>query len=210
MTASEFRAKAREQLTGKRWNAALVVFLVGLIIAIVDAVANAIFPGTKTMIMEGFYVTQASWIASLIVFFATTFLQLGSTSYFLKIARGEEAEISELFSKGNLLLKVFVSALIAGIIVGFGFVLLIIPGIILLLGYVMMRYVYLDNPEIGIIEALKKSREMMKGHKWQYFCLCLSFIGWVLLIPLTFGILYFWLAPYMAVAQANFYDSIKE
>ena len=57
---------------------------------------------------------------------------------------------------------------------------------------------------------MKKSREMMKGHKWQYFCLCFSFIGWFLLTPFTLGILLFWLIPYIGVTTALFYDGIKD
>ena len=98
----------------------------------------------------------------------------------------------------------------AGLAIAFGLIWIIIPGIILALGYSMMSYIYIDNPEIGILDVLKKSREMMKGHKWQYFCLGFSFIGWIILGILTFGILLFWLLPYMSVTRAIFYDSIKE
>ena len=38
----------------------------------------------------------------------------------------------------------------------------------------------------------------------------LSFLGWMLLGILTFGILYLWLIPYMQVATANFYNALKE
>ena len=49
----------------------------------------------------------------------------------------------------------------------------------------------------------------MKGHKWEYFVLGLSFLGWMILGVFTLGILYFWLIPYMQVTCANFYESIK-
>ena len=50
---------------------------------------------------------------------------------------------------------------------------------------------------------------MMKGHKWDYFCLMLSFIGWFILSIFTLGILLLWLVPYMTVTIASFYDSIR-
>ena len=50
---------------------------------------------------------------------------------------------------------------------------------------------------------------MMNGHKAEYFWLMLSFIGWWLLCILTIGILTFWVVPYVNVAKAEFYESIK-
>lgn len=48
----------------------------------------------------------------------------------------------------------------------------------------------------------------MNGKKLDYFILNLSFIGWILLGALTFGILYFWIFPYIFTAQAEFYRDI--
>ena len=45
----------------------------------------------------------------------------------------------------------------------------------------------------------------MDGHKWELFCLELSFIGWVLLAGITFGVGGIFLAPYMKAAYAAFY-----
>ena len=50
----------------------------------------------------------------------------------------------------------------------------------------------------------------MKGHKWDFFILNLSFIGWSILALFTLGILCLWLVPYMNVTFANFYNSIKD
>lgn len=87
--------------------------------------------------------------------------------------------------------------------------LFIIPGIIKGIAYSQAMFILAENPEIGGREALKKSSEMMQGHKLDYFILSLSFIGWNILAVFTFGILYVWLAPYISATQANFYQSIK-
>ena len=42
------------------------------------------------------------------------------------------------------------------------------------------------------------------------FILQLSFIGWYLLIGVTFGIAAIYVGPYVSAATANFYNSIKE
>lgn len=49
----------------------------------------------------------------------------------------------------------------------------------------------------------------MDGHKWQLFCLHLSFIGWWLLCILTLGIGTLWLAPYIQNSTAAFYEDLK-
>ena len=88
--------------------------------------------------------------------------------------------------------------------------LLIIPGFIAVFKYSMVNYILVDEPEIGALEAISKSKEMMDGHKLDLFILRLSFLGWILLGLLTFGILYIWLVPYMNVTTVKFYDSIKK
>ena len=50
---------------------------------------------------------------------------------------------------------------------------------------------------------------MMKGHKFDYFWLCLSFLGWILVGILTLGIGYLWLIPYITTASAAFYQDVK-
>ena len=57
---------------------------------------------------------------------------------------------------------------------------------------------------------MKISMEITKGHKWDLFILSLSFIGWALLVPLTGGILYFWLMPYMNMTYVNAYHSLMK
>ena len=50
---------------------------------------------------------------------------------------------------------------------------------------------------------------MMKGHKFQLFCLYLSFLGWVLLSVITLGVALLWAMPYMQTAFAAFYQEVR-
>ncbi len=81
--------------------------------------------------------------------------------------------------------------------------------IILAYAYAMVPYLLRDYPDLTAREALRTSREMMKGHKWDLFVLQLSFIGWILLAILTAGIGFLWLLPYMQTAEAAFYEDLK-
>ena len=72
----------------------------------------------------------------------------------------------------------------------------------------MASLIKLDNQDMKAMDCIRKSKEMMKGHKWEYFKLMFSFIGWIILGIFTFGILYFWLMPYMMVTECNFYNEL--
>jgi uncharacterized membrane protein len=45
-----------------------------------------------------------------------------------------------------------------------------------------------DNPEISSLEAIRISKEMMKGNKAKLFCLDISFIGWAIVCALAVSI----------------------
>ena len=87
--------------------------------------------------------------------------------------------------------------------------LFVIPGLIKSYSYAMTFYIMADNPGIDGNEAITRSRQMMDGNKWRLFCLDFSFIGWIILCMLTFGILFFYVGPYMEAAHAAFYQSLK-
>lgn len=87
--------------------------------------------------------------------------------------------------------------------------LLIIPGIVKGFAYAMTPFILEDEPELSPLQAVKKSDAMMKGHKFDFFYLTLSFIGWIILSLFTLGIGLFWLMPYMQGAYAAFYEDVK-
>ena len=73
----------------------------------------------------------------------------------------------------------------------------------------MSSLIVIDT-DLGPVESIKKSWEMMKGYKWNYFVFILSFLGWILLTPFTLGLLFIWLIPYMTVAEIIYYERLKE
>ena len=74
--------------------------------------------------------------------------------------------------------------------------------------YRLAYYLLLDDPDMGSLEAISRSKQAMRGWKGSLFVLDLSFLGWILLTPFTLGILGLWLNPYMGAAEANFYDYV--
>lgn len=87
-----------------------------------------------------------------------------------------------------------------------------IPGIIKTYSYAMSTYIVDDlkrqGKNLSATEAITKSRRLMDGHKWDLFVLDLSFLGWIILASLTFGIGYLWLHPYMQTTRAEFYRNL--
>ena len=75
----------------------------------------------------------------------------------------------------------------------------------------MVGYILADEPEIGVMEALRKSKQMMQGHKWEAFVLSLSFLGWEILGVVTFGIAeIFYVRPYVEATFAELYLALKQ
>lgn len=88
--------------------------------------------------------------------------------------------------------------------------LLVIPGIIKSFAYSQVGFILAEDPTLDYNQALSKSSEMMQGNKWRYFSLMFSFIGWILLSLLTAGIGLIFLAPYINMTQAVFYEDLKQ
>lgn len=87
--------------------------------------------------------------------------------------------------------------------------LLIIPGIAASYSYAMAPYIPMEDPDCSGSESLKRSKELMQGHRAELFFLDLSFIGWELLAILTLGVGFLWLNPYVYAARAAFYRNLS-
>ncbi|WP_127848610.1 DUF975 family protein [Lacticaseibacillus hulanensis] len=94
-----------------------------------------------------------------------------------------------------------------------GYALLIIPGILLSYGLSQAYFVLYDAREHGdkrdLFAVLAESYRMMRGHKFDFFVLELSFIGWLMLVLITAGLAYFWVGPYMTFTEAAFYEQVR-
>ncbi|MGD9560531.1 MAG: DUF975 family protein [Oscillospiraceae bacterium] len=88
-----------------------------------------------------------------------------------------------------------------------------IPAIILVqvaqLRYAMAPYLMSQDPNIGVMQALRTSKAMMHGNKGRLFCLQISFIGWMLLAVWFCGIGMLWVSPYVCISEAAFYLEVS-
>lgn len=104
--------------------------------------------------------------------------------------------------------RILLATLLMELIIGLSSLLLIFPGIIATYRYSQTYFLLLDNPEMSAVEALKESARLMRGRKADLFILHLSFIGWILLVPITYGIIIIYLLPYFAATSAAYYYAL--
>jgi hypothetical protein len=107
-------------------------------------------------------------VFSLIGFVVQSFLQIGLIRIFLTVARGQAPEFGTLFSGGNVLLPFLGMMFLMLLGIGFSAILLLIPAIILALGWSLARF-YVVDQEMGPIEALKASWNATIGQKGALF-----------------------------------------
>ena len=85
-----------------------------------------------------------------------------------------------------------------------------IPGICASYSYRMAFYLLADNPDWSPAKALKESKKLMYGHRWRLACMDFSFIGWFLLVVVTWGLAGLFVMPYFAAANAAFYEDLLD
>ena len=188
MTRQELKALAKEQIKPNLG----VLILIYVIVAAISYLPNLI-AGIGTVV-------------SIVVVPALT---LATAIIYLNMVAGVKPEIAELFKHFDKFWAAFKVSFFTGLFTFLWSLLLVIPGIIKAFGYSMAMYILAENPDMPAREALKKSEAMMKGHKMELFVLYLSFLGWLLLCCVTFGIASVYVAPLMSATFANFYNNIK-
>lgn len=187
-----------------------------------DNISNNVSPNVKCMraaksgLSGGWLMAAVATLIYMIIVGAASYtflgvlLLYGPMTYgyisYLKAQNDNKVQNFELLFKGfNNFVETMVAGLLYTLIVCVGMVLLIVPGIIAALGLSMTFFIMVERPGITGVDALKMSWEMMKGHKWEFFCLNLRFIGWMLLAMLTGGIGMLWLEPYIYTAYLHYY-----
>jgi len=180
---------ARKSLAGK-WGLAIGTFVVYMVI--VSAANMVPFVGS---------------IASLII---SGPMLLGMAVFCLSLSRSQDPQLGKIFKGFENFGTALGAYLLMVLFIFLWTLLLIIPGIIAAISYAMIFYIIADDSSIGAMDAIKKSKEMMRGYKWKYFCLGWRFFGWALLCILTLGIGFLWLCPYMQISMAKFYDDIQQ
>ncbi len=108
-------------------------------------------------------------------------LQGGAQLFWLRLVRGQDAELNHAGRVIPLLVPLIFTNLLMWLAISGGYLLLIIPGIILTLGFQFVGLVVLDK-NLHYVDALKASWRITEGHKWDLLLLVillalLNFVG---------------------------------
>lgn len=204
--SSEYRAMSRDTLQNN-WNKSALATLIIYVISCVFGMSNS--PSLQDIVwLRG----VLSVLQVLVIIFLLMPLGYGFDNAMLSLVRKEGKEpTDEMFRYFQQDYSRSTPTLLLGGLatIGLGLVTLLIGSIILSYAYAMVPYLLRDNPDLNGTDALKRSREMMRGHKWDLFVLDLTFIGWSLLACLTLGIGFLWLRPYTSTTHAHFYEDLR-
>jgi uncharacterized membrane protein len=180
-----------------------IVMNIGADIAGMGAVGNLIgFCVLLFLIHMG--ISMLPYIGGLAGLILDGALQLGAVIFFLTFIRAGQAEIGMLFAGFKNFGTALAAYLLVTVFVFLWSLLLIIPGIIAALAYSQTFYLLADNPALGPLEAIRMSKEIMRGYKGKLFCLGLRYFCWALLCLFTFGIGFIFLVPYMFVDNQSY------
>jgi len=135
-------------------------------------------------------------------------LSYGASLLCLKAVRGESFNVNEIFFAYRRTLQIALANILVGIVVGLGFVLLIVPGIIFACKLSMVPYLVMDR-NMEAVEAVRTSWNITKGYSWTIFGMgFLSFFiilaGVILLIVGVFPAII-----WISVAFAAMYEGIN-
>lgn len=171
------------------WKTTLknLAFLVGVtvVVGIVQFIPN---------LLESYVEDQKALevVLNIVVYVLSIGLTLGSIKIYLSFVDNKTPQFSDLFSlfEARLLWRYFLTSLIYGFAVLFGFILLIIPGIYIAIKYGFYTYILVDK-RVGVFESLVLSGQITKNRIWELFLyhLLLFFVVVAGVLALVVGLL---------------------
>ena len=188
-----FKTKAKADIAGKVG----ILFLITLVIGVITGLASLLLS----------LVPMGSLVVSIVV---TPAFALSIATVYLGVARGKTPILEDAFGGFRDFFAAFKVNFFVGLFTFLWSLLFFIPGIIKGISYSMSIYILAEDPKKNAMDCIRESTEMMEGKKMDYFLMTLSFIGWGILILLSFGIVGIWAIPYMSATYANFYLANKK
>ncbi len=221
-TRRELKALSKKQIKGNIFMLFVLELISGLVLTLcyslrvpftfnrvrinVTNLKDSLYPSFS----QSIFFFAALSMATLLVLFVYPPLRISICRVYLDLTKGVKPKIEKITEGFK---KCWLSSvglfLLEGILEFLWSLLLIIPGIIKCYSYSMASFILIENPEISPLEAITRSKNMMKGHKFELFVLDLSFIWWYLAVIFTLGIASIYVTPYMVSTRTNFYLNLK-
>ena len=214
MTRAHFKYLAKRQLEGKVGTLFLAAFLFSLVILASMIVVATIGAALVYIDEEIGTIISIVLLALEFIFLFVFAVPAYSIGYIMMLQRivanpGEKPRSREIFRGFKRSWGAFKVIFFSSVFVYLWSMLFVIPGIIKVYSYSQAMFILAENPDIGALEAIRRSKIIMKGRKFDLFVLELSFYPWFLLMPFTLDLLGIWLFPYMSLTFINFYEHAK-
>ncbi len=182
-TCSEIRTLSRLALRDNWVKVALAVAIYYLLTSTLPLAIDELVPGAtitryNEMLGENEVIPLVSPVYQ---FLLTGVFEVGLCSYMIYFFRRKEISATHLFDGFEHFFKTLLLTLVVTFFTFLWTLLFIIPGIIAIFRYSQAYVILADHPELGVMECIRRSKMYMKGNKGKYFCLTLSYIGWLIL-----------------------------
>lgn len=161
----------------------LIVFAISLASAKLEAFGSLVFSALAAPLYAGY---------SIVAF---------------RILTGQPVQFSDFFRGFGYFLPLFLAGLASGLIVSVGFMLLIIPGIYLAVGYMLTTFLIIDH-RMEFWQAMETSRKIITKEWLAFFVFALVLFLVNLLGLLAFGVGLLITAPVTSCAAAIAYQEI--
>lgn len=138
-------------------------------------------------------------------------IEVGAIRFFMLNRDGNPSPKELLFAFGGNYFNIVKVMFIKDLYTALWALLFILPGIIKSYSYKMVPFLLANEPSLSAHEAISSSMEIMYGNKFATFVLDLSFIGWMLLSGMTFGLTgVFYSNPYYYATIAELYHDLTK
>lgn len=149
------------------------------------------------------------FLFSLVGFLINILIGMGVTAFFLRAHDAPDSVgLRDLWHPQHFV-SYLLTAIVYGVGVAVGFVLLIVPGVFLMLTYQFAQYFVIDKG-IRPIEALQASARITRGHRWELFGLFIFVLGINILGFLFFLVGLLVSVPVTALAIVRAYRTLQQ
>lgn len=187
------------------WKHFLVLFLIGIIYVMISAVSSLFSIG------QGGGGAGAAVLGILSLAYGV--LLTGPIGYgvwfaYLKAARDDPLDVKDMLEVFHNYWNAVLASLLVGVIIGIGFMLLIVPGIIFACKLAFTPYLVVDR-KMQVIEAVKESWRLTGGYAWKVFLIGLLAIPIGIAGLICFGVGIIIAIMWINLAFASLYHAVS-
>ncbi len=154
---------------------AVVAGYIGMVIAMISLIGAGPAP-------QGPSAGAIAALVGMVIFFVflmfavNAFLQGGYHILMMRVARGERAEIGDMFAGSRFFWRLFWGNVLFTLMTYAGLALLIVPGVFVILFFWPFSFIIVDR-NTGVVESLRKAKDLMNDNLAAIFVLGLAAIG---------------------------------